>query len=93
MTNTTYLSPKKGKPKNFTLKIPLYFSEVFEIPKDFLQKVLWSGLGADSPNIKCYKKHGNAVLFISLQKMKEDLYKLIDKLYNLRYNVVEERKA
>ena len=34
------LLSKKGVPKNFTPTIPIYFGEVFEIPKDFLQKVL-----------------------------------------------------
>ena len=36
-------------PKNFAQKAPLYFGEAFGIPKDFLQKVLWSGFGADAP--------------------------------------------
>ena len=63
MTNTTYLSPKKGKPKNFTPKIPLYFGEVFEIPKDFLQKVLWSGFGGIAPTDYAHKKRGEIRVF------------------------------
>ena len=52
-------------PKNFAPTTPLYFCKVFEIPKDFLQKVLWSEFGADAPTFNAYaKKHGNAVLFI-----------------------------
>jgi len=50
-------------PKNFTPTAPLYFGKAFEIPKDFLQKVLWSGFGADAPTFNTHKKHGNAVLF------------------------------
>ena len=44
-------------------------AKVFEIPKDFLQKVLWLGFGADAPTFtSTHKKHGIAVLFISLRK-------------------------
>ena len=50
-------------PKNFAPNIPLYFGEVFEFPKDFLQKVLWSGFGAEAPTSNAHKKHGIAVLF------------------------------
>ena len=45
----TYLSYKKGKPKNFPPTTPLYFGETFKIPKDFSRKALWSGFGADAP--------------------------------------------
>ena len=37
-------------------------AKVFEIPKDFLQKVLWSGFGAEATTFNAHKKHGNAVL-------------------------------
>ena len=50
-------------PKNFAPTTPLCFCKVFEIPKDFLQKVLWSGFGADAPTDNTRKKHGNVVLF------------------------------
>ena len=61
---TTYLSYKKGKPKNFPSTTPLYFGEAFEIPKDFSRKVLCvRGLGRIAPTFNAYKKHGNAVLF------------------------------
>ena len=58
---------EKGRHKNFALTIPLYFCKVFEITKDFLQKVLWSGFGAEAPTDNAHtKKHGNAVLFLIL---------------------------
>ena len=50
-------------PKNFAPITPIYFCKVFEIPKDFLQKVLWSGFGAEAPTFNAHKKHGIAVLF------------------------------
>ncbi len=47
------------RPHNFIL------SKVFEIPRDFLQKVPWSGFGAEAPTFNAHiKKHGVAVLFI-----------------------------
>ena len=58
----TFLS-EKCVPKNFAPTTPLYFGEVFEFPKDFLQKVLWSGFGAEAPTFNAHKKHGIAVLF------------------------------
>ena len=42
-------SPLKIR-KNFAPITPPYFYKVFEVPRDFLQKVPWSGFGADSPN-------------------------------------------
>jgi len=38
----TFLS-EKSKQKNSVPNTSLYFGEAFEVPKDFLQKVLWSG--------------------------------------------------
>ena len=45
-----YFSYKKSMQKNFPPITALYFSKVFEVPRDFSRKVLWSGFGADSPN-------------------------------------------
>jgi len=57
-------SPLKIR-KNFAPTTPLYFCKVFEIPKDFLQKVLCvRGLGQTPQLITHAKKHGNAVLFL-----------------------------
>jgi len=54
--------------KTFAQTHHFILAKVFEIPKDFLQKVLWSGFGADAPTFtSTHKKHGNAVLFISLK--------------------------
>ena len=65
-TSLSYLSYNKGKPKNFPPNTSLYFSKVFEFPKDFFQKVLWSGFGAEAPTLNAdIKKHGDAVLFYS----------------------------
>ena len=50
-------------PKNFAQNTSLYFSKVFGFPKDFFQKALWSGFGAEAPTFNAHKKHGNAVLF------------------------------
>ena len=60
------LLSKKGVPKNFPPNTPLYFGEVFEIPKDFLQKVLCVQVWGGQPQLitLSQKKHGNAVLFI-----------------------------
>ena len=60
----TYLSYKKGKPKNFLPNIPLYWGKDFEFPKDFSRKVLWSGFGQTPQLTMPTKKHGVAVLFI-----------------------------
>ena len=40
---STYLSCKKGKPKNFAPNTSLYFGKVFEIPKDFSRTYLFFG--------------------------------------------------
>ncbi len=40
--------------KTFAPTISLYFCKVFEIPKDFLQKVLWSEFGADAQTFNAY---------------------------------------
>ena len=45
-------------PKNFAPTIPLHFGKAFEFPKDFLRKVLWSGFGADSPNLLFFRRKG-----------------------------------
>ena len=60
------LLSKKGVPKNFPPNTPLYFGEVFEIPKDFLQKVLCVRVWGGQPQLitLSQKKHGIAVLFI-----------------------------
>ena len=42
---TTYLSYKKGKPKNFPSTTPLYFGEAFV-----------SGFGADAPTFNAHTK-------------------------------------
>ena len=39
-------------------------AKVFEIPKDFFQKVLWSRFVADAPTDNAIRKYGNAVLFL-----------------------------
>ena len=44
----TFLS-EKSKQKNSVPNTSLYFGEAFEVPKDFLQKVLWSGSHGGSP--------------------------------------------
>ncbi len=49
-TSFSYLSYKKGKPKNFPPNTPLHFGEAFEIPKDFSRKVLCVGVWGGSPN-------------------------------------------
>ena len=46
------------------LKKHHFFSEAFEIQKDFSRKVLWSRFGAEAPTDNTHKKHGIAVLFI-----------------------------
>ena len=53
-------------PQNFCTETHHFIlARAFEIPKDFSRKALWSGFGADSPNIQRHtKKHGIAVLFI-----------------------------
>ena len=51
----TFLSEKSRK-KNFPSTTPIYLGKVFEIPKDFLQKVLWSGFGAEAPTDNAPKK-------------------------------------
>ena len=44
----TFLIRKVGKRISHR-NTPIYSGKVFEIPKDFLQKVLWSEFGADAP--------------------------------------------
>jgi len=41
-------------------------SEAFEIPKNFSRKVLWSGFGADSPNIQYAQKNAEKSAFFIL---------------------------
>ena len=53
----TYLSYKKGKPKNFPPNAPLCFGKAFEDSQEtFLEKFLVSGLGADAPTYNAQKK-------------------------------------
>ena len=42
--------------KNFASNYLFVFSKAFWFPKDFSRKALWSGFGADSPNIQCPRK-------------------------------------
>ena len=53
-------SPLKIR-KNLAPITPPYFYKVFEVPRDFLQKVPWSGFGADSPNIQRAGNHGTII--------------------------------
>ena len=53
-------SPLKIR-KNFAPITPPYFYKVFEVPRDFFQKVPWSGFGADSPNIQRAGNHGTII--------------------------------
>ena len=54
---STYLSCKKGKPKNFAPNTSLYFGKVFEIPKDFSRTYLFFGE-------RCAKElHSNTPLY------------------------------
>ena len=56
---------RKVTQRTFPRILHFTLAKAFEIPKDFSRKVIWSGFGADSPNIQRHtKKHGIAVLFI-----------------------------
>ena len=66
------LLSKKGVPKNFTPTIPIYFGEVFEIPKDFLQKVLCVRVWGGQPQlITPHKKSTALPCFLFCQNMLE----------------------
>ena len=55
---------KVGK-RTFVPNTPIYFGEAFEVPRNFPEKFLVSGIGADAPTSNAHtKKHGDAVLFI-----------------------------
>ena len=62
----TYLSFGERCAKELCSKTPLHLGEVFEIPKDFLQKVLCVRVWGGQPQLitLSQKKHGIAVLFI-----------------------------
>ena len=50
--------------KNFAPNYLFVLSKAFEVPRNFFQKVPWSGFGADAPTFNAHaKKHGVAVLF------------------------------
>ena len=69
----TYLSYKKGVPKNFAPNIPLYFGKVFEIPKNFLQKVLWSGFGAEATTFNTTNRTAYAARLFFFPKCKKSV--------------------
>jgi len=47
----TYLSYKKGKPKNFMPTAPIYFGKAFEVQRNFSRKVSLSGVWGGRPNL------------------------------------------
>ncbi len=50
---------RKVSQRTFAPNTSLYFGKVFEVPRDFLQKVLWSGFGAEAPTDN---EHKNAAM-------------------------------
>ena len=60
-------------PKNFTQTHHFILSKVFEIPRNFLQKVPWSGFGADSPNIQYTRKNAVHTAFFNYRQNKLEL--------------------
>ena len=70
VSQRTHLSFGERCAKELCSKTSLYFGRVFKIPKDFLQKVLWSGFGAEAPTDNEHKKRGNAA-FLFCQSMLE----------------------
>ena len=64
-TSFSYFSYKKSKQKNFTSTTPFYFSEAFEVPRNFSRKVFCVGVwGGSPPTDYAYKKtrHRHAFL-------------------------------
>ncbi len=53
----TYLSYKKGKPKNFrTDYTDLFWQKLLSFQRTFLEKSFVSGFGAEAPTYLSYKK-------------------------------------
>ena len=50
---------------------PFTLAKAFEIPKDFSRKVLWSGFGADSPNLQYTQKSTAMPCFLFFHKQLE----------------------
>ena len=64
ITTKLTFPPQKGKPKNFAPTMPLYFSEAFEIPKDFSRKVLCVRVWGDAPTDNTHEKNAALPRFL-----------------------------
>ena len=63
---------------------PFIFAKVFEIPKDFFQKALWSGFGATPRHLTRTHPHGDAVRFfrdLSEEEARLTLILLCDRIF------------
>jgi len=80
-TATTYLSYKKGKPKNFPPNTSFYFGKAFEVPRNFSRKVscvkVWGGQPQHSIHVKNAEKSAFLFFHYMLELRSKPCFKVL----------------